>query len=84
MRAIPILRFCAFPWFCCRNVLGYAIVVTFILTIANMLEYQIKRCTAPCVGKIKQDYQKDVIALKDFLSGKSSQALKTFDMEEAG
>ena len=35
------------------------------------LEYQIKRCSAPCVGKIsKQDYQKNVKNALDFLKGK--------------
>jgi excinuclease ABC subunit C len=36
------------------------------------LEYQIKRCKAPCVGLIsKDDYQKSVNAALDFLDGKS-------------
>lgn len=38
------------------------------------LEYQIKRCTAPCAGYIsKEDYQKSVDDAVDFLSGKSAQ-----------
>lgn len=38
------------------------------------LEYQIKRCSAPCVGLVSQvDYQKSVKDAVDFLSGKSSQ-----------
>ncbi len=36
------------------------------------LQYQIKRCTAPCVGYIsKEDYQENVKDLKCFLEGKS-------------
>jgi len=36
------------------------------------LQYQIKRCTAPCVGLIeKRDYQKDVNNAISFLSGKN-------------
>lgn len=36
------------------------------------LQYHIKRCTAPCVGYVDQDkYLKQVVDLKDFLSGKS-------------
>ena len=38
------------------------------------LEYQIKRCTAPCVGKISpQDYAKIEQEAREFLSGKSKQ-----------
>ena len=48
------------------------------------LMYQIKRCSAPCVGKItKQDYQIQVNSLKKFLSGKSqdliSELIKEMD-----
>ena len=36
------------------------------------LQYQINRCTAPCVGKIsKEDYDDLVLQVKMFLSGKS-------------
>ncbi len=38
------------------------------------LQYHIKRCTAPCVGKIsKEDYAADVEAARDFLTGKSKE-----------
>ncbi len=38
------------------------------------LQYQIKRCTAPCVGKItKQDYATSVKDAQRFLSGRSSE-----------
>ncbi|MSO13533.1 excinuclease ABC subunit UvrC [Rickettsiales endosymbiont of Trichoplax sp. H2] len=48
------------------------------------LMYQIKRCSAPCVGKItKEDYQIQVNSLKKFLSGKSqdliSELIKEMD-----
>lgn len=49
------------------------------------LQYQIKRCSAPCVGNISQDHYAELIAqAKDFLSGKSRevQALLTREMEE--
>lgn len=36
------------------------------------LQYHIKRCTAPCVGKIsKEDYAKNVEQARDFLNGQS-------------
>ena len=36
------------------------------------LQYQLKRCSAPCVGKIsKQEYQKNVKQALDFLQGKT-------------
>ncbi len=38
------------------------------------LEYQIKKCSGPCVDLIsKQDYQKSILQAVDFLSGKSAQ-----------
>jgi len=41
------------------------------------LQYQIKRCSAPCVGLISEaDYQKDVLHAKLFLSGKNQEVLK--------
>lgn len=40
------------------------------------LQYQIKRCTAPCVGLVdQQTYQEDVRHAVMFLSGKSSQVV---------
>ncbi len=40
------------------------------------LQYQIKRCTAPCVGLIsKEDYQQDVRHAVMFLEGKNSQVI---------
>jgi len=50
------------------------------------LQYQIKRCSAPCVNYISQeDYQKLVQETKDFLAGKSSQIQKKLavNMEKA-
>lgn len=49
------------------------------------LEYQIKRCSGPCVNKISQeDYQELIFQAKEFLSGKSSkvQAKLAQKMEE--
>ncbi len=41
------------------------------------LQYQIKRCSAPCVGYVSQeDYQKLVQETRDFLAGKTSQVQK--------
>jgi len=40
------------------------------------LQYQINRCTAPCVGFVKQDnYQRDIEHVKYFLHGKSSDVI---------
>jgi excinuclease ABC subunit C len=50
------------------------------------LQYQIKRCTAPCVGYIsEQDYAKDVQRTMMFLDGKNQQVMAelTDDMETA-
>jgi len=48
--------------------------------------YQIKRCSAPCVGHINEkDYKKSVEDSVDFISGKSRKIQETFskEMEEA-
>jgi len=43
------------------------------------LQYQIKRCTAPCVELISQEqYAKDVGAAIDFLDGKNRSVINTF------
>ncbi|MDH3435184.1 MAG: excinuclease ABC subunit UvrC, partial [Gammaproteobacteria bacterium] len=43
------------------------------------LQYQIKRCTAPCVDLISRDqYAKDVDAAIDFLEGKNQSVIDTF------
>ena len=50
------------------------------------LQYQIQRCSAPCVGKISvEDYQQDVELAALFLQGKSASVLKVFQdkMEQA-
>jgi excinuclease ABC subunit C len=50
------------------------------------LQYQIKRCSAPCVNYISyEDYQKLVQETRDFLSGKSSEIQKKLaeNMEKA-
>ena len=50
------------------------------------LQYQIKRCTAPCVGLVtREQYQADIDAAIDFLDGKNQAVVETFvqRMEEA-
>jgi excinuclease ABC subunit C len=50
------------------------------------LQYQIKRCSAPCVGYIsKEDYQRDVKFARLFLEGKNSMVIEQLikKMEEA-
>jgi excinuclease ABC subunit C len=50
------------------------------------LQYQIKRCTGPCVDLISQDqYGKDIDATIDFLDGKNQSVIDTFvaRMDEA-
>lgn len=43
------------------------------------LQYQIKRCTAPCVGYVtKEDYAAQVKLAEDFLTGKSAEIQKDF------
>ncbi len=50
------------------------------------LQYQIKRCTAPCVGYISaENYQRDIHRAQMFLEGKSSQLINDMvaQMEQA-
>ena len=50
------------------------------------LQYQIQRCSAPCVGHISaEDYKQDVELATLFLQGKSANVLKIFQdkMEQA-
>ena len=48
------------------------------------LQYQIKRCTAPCVGRIsKSDYAEAVRDAQRFLSGKSTQIQETLAKQMA-
>ena len=43
------------------------------------LQYQIKRCTAPCVGHVTQDdYQRQISEARLFLSGKSDKVQKDY------
>ncbi len=46
------------------------------------LQYHIKRCTAPCVGRIsKEEYAESVSQARDFLSGKSRALQEEFQKE---
>ncbi len=60
---------------------------TFFSTrVRPCLQYQIKRCTAPCVGYINQEqYDKDVQGAKNFLLGDQSDIVKdlVFQMNQA-
>ena len=50
------------------------------------LQYQLKRCSAPCVGKVSDDeYKEQVELVKQFLSGKSHQVIAALidKMEQA-
>jgi len=50
------------------------------------LQYQIKRCTAPCVGIVDEEqYRKDIDAAVQFLEGKNRSVVNTFvrRMEQA-
>ncbi len=50
------------------------------------LQYQIKRCSGPCVNKIsKEDYEKSIKQTKDFLAGKNSEIQEKLihEMEKA-
>ncbi len=46
------------------------------------LQYQIGRCSAPCVGKISQkDYSAEIEAAALFLNGKNSEVLKSLSLK---
>jgi len=46
------------------------------------LQYQIKRCKAPCVGFVtEEEYQRDLDKTRAFLSGKSQNLIKTIELE---
>ena len=50
------------------------------------LQYQIKRCSAPCVGLVsRQDYSQDVMHTRQFLEGKATEVIETLteEMEQA-
>ncbi|WP_133406664.1 excinuclease ABC subunit UvrC [Parashewanella tropica] len=50
------------------------------------LQYQLKRCNAPCVGKVRdEDYQQQVKLVELFLKGKDQQVMKALvnNMEKA-
>jgi excinuclease ABC subunit C len=43
------------------------------------LQYQIKRCTAPCVGLVStDDYAQQIVQVRDFLSGRSREVQDSF------
>lgn len=55
--------------------------VTFKSRIRPCLEYQLKRCSAPCVGYInKDDYLKDLTNVKLFLEAKSKLLIKNLKL----
>ncbi|MEI5638881.1 MULTISPECIES: excinuclease ABC subunit UvrC [unclassified Pseudoalteromonas] len=42
------------------------------------LQYQLKRCSAPCVGKVSdEEYQEQVAMVRQFLTGRSQQVIAT-------
>jgi excinuclease ABC subunit C len=50
------------------------------------LQYQIKRCSAPCVGLVsREDYSQDVMHTRQFLEGKATEVIETLteEMEQA-
>ena len=50
------------------------------------LKYQVGKCSAPCMGKItRQEYERDVKRVREFLSGKTSRVMASLkrEMEEA-
>jgi excinuclease ABC subunit C len=50
------------------------------------LQYQIRRCSAPCVGLVsREDYSQDVMHTRQFLEGKATEVIETLteEMEQA-
>ena len=46
------------------------------------LQYQIKRCKAPCVGLVSEaEYQQDLAKTRAFLQGKSQELIETIEVE---
>ena len=55
---------------------------TFASRSRPCIEYQMKRCSAPCVGHIsKNQYAEDVIEAKNYLSSSDSQTIKKLEKE---
>ena len=55
---------------------------TFASRSRPCIEYQMKRCSAPCVGHIsKNQYAEDVIEAKNYLSSSDSQTIKKLERE---
>ena len=56
----------------------------FVTRTRPCLQYQIKRCTGPCIGKISRDaYDESVKDAQKFLSGKSTQIQETLAKQMA-
>ncbi|MFL5335158.1 MAG: excinuclease ABC subunit UvrC [Geminicoccaceae bacterium] len=65
----------AFPLRSCRDTI-------FSTRARPCLQYQIKRCSAPCVGRIgKESYGRIVDEVRDFLSGRSDEVQKRLQGE---
>jgi excinuclease ABC subunit C len=46
------------------------------------LQYQIKRCKAPCVGLVsEEEYESDLLKTRSFLKGKSQELIETIEVE---
>ena len=55
---------------------------TFASRSRPCIEYQMKRCSAPCVGHIsKNQYAEDVIEAKNYLTSSDSQTIKKIERE---
>ena len=55
---------------------------TFASRSRPCIEYQMKRCSAPCVGHIsKNQYEEDLIEAKNFLTSSDSQTIKKLERE---